>query len=258
MAEAKHISDLFGADLLLIHSGTHDAEKDAILKEQLSRNHLSPQHTKVIYKTGNAPMVIAKVAREEGANLLISGALKQETFRKYYFGSIARKLARQTDIPILLIPDPSEEPKPIRKIIVSVNDEAPEKVIEKGLAFARVFKAEKVYFVKESSIKNSRHLFKRYYSEKQSDLLEEQLVEEEQDYIYKMLDRYDLSGIDITTKILFGHSGVALVHYAAEIEADILVDAYPQLKFGFWDKLFPRNIEYALLNLPCKLLLINE
>ncbi len=202
-------------------------------------------------------MVIAKVAKEQGADLLISGALKQETFRKYYFGSIARKLARQTDIPILLIPDPSEDPKPIRKIIVSVNDESPQKVIQKGLAFARVFKAEKIYFVKESSIKNSRHLFKRYYSEKQSDLLEEQLVEEEQDYIYKMLDQYDLSGIDITTKILFGHSGVALVHYAAEIEADMLVDAYPQLKFGFWDKLFPRNIEYALLNLPCKLLLIN-
>ena len=242
MAEAKRLADLFSAELTLIHSGEHDKSNDAILAEQMSKTGIPAEHTRVVYKTGNAPMVIAKMAKELNCDLLISGALKQETFQKYYFGSIARKLARQTDIPILLI---------------SINEDESQKVIEKGLMFARALKAEKIYFAKESSIKSSRNVFKSYYSEEQSNLLQAQLMEEEQEYLFRMLETHDLNGMDISSKILFGHSGVALVQFATEIEADLLVDAYPRIKLGFWDKLFPRNIEYALLNLPCKLLLIN-
>ena len=257
MAEAKRLADLFSAELTLIHSGEHDKSNDAILAEQMSKTGIPAEHTRVVYKTGNAPMVIAKMAKELNCDLLISGALKQETFQKYYFGSIARKLARQTDIPILLIPDPSISPKPVKKVIISINEDESQKVIEKGLMFARALKAEKIYFAKESSIKSSRNVFKSYYSEEQSNLLQAQLMEEEQEYLFRMLETHDLNGMDISSKILFGHSGVALVQFATEIEADLLVDAYPRIKLGFWDKLFPRNIEYALLNLPCKLLLIN-
>ncbi len=197
------------------------------------------------------------MAREAGADLLVSGALKQETFSKYYFGSIARKLARQDVLPILLIPEPNLNPKPIKKLIISINPDSSLKVLERGLQFARLFKAEKIFIAKESNIKGSKHLLNRYYSEEQSQIIQQELEDQEQEYIFQLLSKFDTVGLDIGIKILFGHSGVSLMHYATQIGADMLIDAYPKFKLGFWDRLFPRNIEYALLNLPCKLLLIN-
>ncbi|MCX6352905.1 MAG: universal stress protein [Bacteroidetes bacterium] len=255
LAEVKALAMAYDANLFLVHAGEPDKEGQQQLEKLLDEMQLK-DCSKVIFEEGNVLNVLTALSEKEEIDLLVTGALKKETFFKYYSGSVARTLARKSGSPILLIPDPSNPPKPIKKVVISISENHPEKVLEVGIDYAQKAGAEKIYVVKEAAITTSEFTMKRYFSEQKSEELKAQMDAAEIGFIQKHLDEIPDLPANIEMKILQGHSGLALVQFTKEVEADLLIDSYPEFKLGIFDRIFPHDIEYTLLELPCKLLLI--
>ncbi|MGZ5302975.1 MAG: hypothetical protein ACXWDO_02565, partial [Bacteroidia bacterium] len=114
----------------------------------------------------------------------------------------------------------------------------------------------KVFLVKESVLHGAKFGLSQYYADNEMDKSHADLVGSELAYLDEIMQYFDTEGVDIYKKVVFGHSGLAVVQFANKIKADLLIDAFPDFRLGILDRIFPHDVEYALQNLPCKLLLI--
>jgi nucleotide-binding universal stress UspA family protein len=249
------LAELFKANVVFIHVGVPLQEQMKIFTGLLEKHGYDKINYKIVFRAGDVQKVIWDICKEEKIDLLVSGALRKEPLQRQYFGSIARGLARNPKGPLLLVPEPQLPSESIEVIIISVEDINPENVIESGLLFARSTPGCKLYFVKESVLKSAPESLKQYYNENEYRDAYNKLIKQETDYIDMMLKPYDVSGLDIQSQIVFGHSGTGLVEFAREIKADLIIDSHPDVKISLLDRLFPHDVEYILLNLPCNLLL---
>jgi len=249
------LAGLFESDIVFIHVGVHFPEQMKLFTSLLEKHSYHDLNYKIIFREGDVQKVIWEVCKEEKIDLLVSGALRREPLQKQYFGSIARGLARNPKGPLMLVPEPQLPSKRIEKIIVSVEDINPAHVIESGILFARRTPGCKLFFVKESVLKSAPQSLKQYYNENEYREAYNKLITQEKDYVDQMLAPYDTTGLIITSQIVFGQSGTGLVEFARQIEADLIIDAHPDVKQGILDRLFPHDVEYILLNLPCNLML---
>jgi nucleotide-binding universal stress UspA family protein len=251
------LAGLFGSNVVFIHVGPHFPEQMKIFTGLLEKHGLGTLSYKIIFREGDVQKVLWQVCSEEKIDLLVSGALRKEPLQKQYFGSIARGLARNPKGPVMLVPEPQLPAKPIEKIIVSVEDVNPPFVIESGLLFARYSPGCQLFFVKESVLKSAPESLKQYYNETEYRDAYDKLILQEKEYVDRILAPYDTAGLNISSQIVFGQSGTGLVEFARQIQADLIIDAHPDVKHGFLDRLFPHDVEYILLNLPCRLLLFS-
>jgi nucleotide-binding universal stress UspA family protein len=257
VAEVRNLSYIFQARVTFVHVGRPKNEQENELVRLLERYGFDKKDHSVIFEAGEVTRTLNEIAEEENIDLIVTGALKKESQRNRYFGSLSRNLARNATIPVMLVPEAALPVKPIEKIIISISEEHPENVIESGLLFAKNIAGAKVFIVKESALRGSKFTLSQYYTEKELQLAHEKLLQKEDEYIANLLQPFDCKDLDITTKVVFGHSGFGLVEFANQIEADLMVDAFPDFRLGILDRIFPHDVEYALLDLPCKLLLIH-
>jgi nucleotide-binding universal stress UspA family protein len=255
IAEVKILSVLFESNVVFIHVGVPLQEQMKIFSGLLDKHGFHEIGYKIVFREGDVQKVIWDVCGEEKIDLLVSGALRKEPLQKQYFGSIARGLARNPKGPVMLVPEPQLPTKPITQIIISVEDDNPVSVLELGLEFSRKIPGSKIFFVKESVLKSAPQSLKQYYNEDEYRDAYNKLINQEKDYISRMMEPFNTEGLQISTRIVFGQSGTGLVEFAREIGADLIIDAHPETKHGILDRLFPHDVEYILLNLPCRLLL---
>lgn len=257
LSELKTLAVQFNAEVYLIHAGLRTEDNHENLERFLARYSYSEVTYHIVYEEGNPDEVIAKFCHDNLIDLIVVGAVMKEKLRDFLFGSVARKLARAAEKSILLIPNPASPPAKVNKMIISVEDKNSLKTIHKGLEFAKIFKPEKLFFVKESVVKGSRYGLSRYLSEKDFHKVHETILKQETEFVEKLIDSSQQIEFDYSIKIVFGHSGKGIVEFAEQIGCDLMIDHYPEKKSTLLDKLFPSDVEYLLLDLPCKLLLIN-
>ena len=150
MAEAVRLKDAFKSELVLIHVGIKDLEKEAKIQALLQKFKLNEQEVKIIWKQGKPARTIIKSCKKEGIDLLIAGALKHENLINYYIGSIARKILRKAPCSILIFTEPSEKAKKVSEIVIDAeNTPLRPEVIQTGLTLGKIIKPRMIHFVKE-------------------------------------------------------------------------------------------------------------
>jgi nucleotide-binding universal stress UspA family protein len=68
--------------------------------EYLSFRNISAR--RLVAPTGDAADAVLGMARELGAGLLVAGAYGQSTLREFFFGSVTRRLLRESPVPLFL------------------------------------------------------------------------------------------------------------------------------------------------------------
>jgi nucleotide-binding universal stress UspA family protein len=232
-------------------------EQMKIFANLLEKHGYRYQDYKMVFREGDVQSVIWDVCHEEQVDLLVSGALRKESPERQYFGSIARGLAGNPKGPIMLIPEPSIPARPIEKIIAPIPASNPGPMIEAGLYFARQTGRQTIYFVKES-IFNIDPLISSDYGELEGfNEASLTIVDLEYAQIHQALKTYDIAGLDIKVKVVFGLPGSGIVSFAKEIGADLIIDSLSVSQKNDNDFGYPRDIEVILMNLPCNFLLFN-
>ena len=259
LCEAHRLAHVHRARLLLIHIGVKTVEKQKQLDELLVRHNFGAIRFEVIWRTGDTVQSILNVCKENVVDLLIAGALERESILKYYIGSISRDICRKAKCSVLMLTEPSIVAKPMRKIIVNGIDHPKTPfTIETAVYMAKYQKATEMIVVKELNMIAMAMNMADDTSEGEVIRAKQEIFEESNTKIERILNGIDKANLNIKTKSITGKLGYSIGNYAATHGANLLVINSPDSNMNIIDRLFPHDIEYILEDLPCNLLIVHS
>jgi nucleotide-binding universal stress UspA family protein len=258
VCEARRLQALFGAELLLVHVGERNAQKESLLQEHLACAGLTLDTVSLFWEEGDAVNKILSVCRKQQVDLLVAGALKKENIFRYYIGSVARKILRKANCPVLVIIEPQVLPQPFQRIAVHAGDKAEAlATIQAGCRLAQLEKAKLVHIIKEVKMYGLTMALAGEDPEHEYSETRRSLVQDEIASVQSVIDRCpDCKGLRLNIKIAAGKSGYELAKFARNAEADLLVTESPRRTLNIFDRMFTHDLEYILADLPTNLLIV--
>ncbi|WCO01697.1 universal stress protein [Psychroserpens ponticola] len=257
--EAARLSLFFESKLVLIHVGKTSSEKEQKLQDILVPFIKQNLNYEIVFKTGEPVDVILSTSEQKQVNLLILGALQKENFMQYYLGTIARKITRQAKCSILLLINPSVERVPCKHIVVNgLNDPKTKQTISTAYYVSHKLQSKKITIVEEITKQEVSVSVDDDRSLRKSAIVKERIKRREDSRVKQIISevpQHFKTGLQTKTQSIFGKRGYSIGHYAQFVRADLLIMNAP-LKTGFWDRLFPHDIEYILSELPTDVLII--
>lgn len=259
LKSAMRLQKLFDCQLCLIHVGDKNPETEFQIKSLVEKTGLSEKSFSLIWKKGEPSKSITTAAAENGIDLLIAGALEKENVIKYYLGSVARTIMRESLCSVLILTNPGAEPKEFKKFCVSVDfTSLGESAVRKSYQFAKLENADEFMMIKEFEVPG---LAITVYDSGSTDDTEKSKQEwqiEEEEKLKFFAKEMNLTGLNYSTIALFGKQGWEARNFVKNNGSDLFVIQSPPKKLKFFDKLFQHDIEFILSQLPCSLLIIRE
>lgn len=258
LAEAIRLTDMYEAQLILVHVGEETGEAKERLETLLNYSALNRTQAKILWREGDPADCILKVCKEEQVDLLIAGALKREKFMQHYLGTIARKILRKANCSVLMLIDPSVEKKSFQQIVVNAEDspfveDALTAAIDIGMKqkslWMHVVREVKLYGLTMSSMDDCTE---EEYNELRAGLLRTEI-----ENVERLLAKIPHEGLKINIKLLSGKSGFELAKFTQRKQADLLVVGASPRRFFLFDRVFTHDLEYIFQDLPCNLLIVN-
>lgn len=259
LAESRRMQQQFNAQLLFIHIGPHTLQQEQYLKHLLHRFELDGENNRLIWEQGDPVEQILMICKNEHVDLLVAGALEKESMLKYMMGSIARNLCRRAKCSILMLREPDTHPRPVRRIVVEGSDHPKTmNTIETAIYVGKKTHAGDVYVIQEQDAGKMALIRSDAFTDNEADGHKEKIEIEEVARLNEILACTDCGGLRINTERLEGKPGYVISKFAREHEADLLVLNSPDTKLNLLDRVFPHDIEYALADLPCDLLIVHS
>jgi len=254
--EAVRLANMFDAELVGVHVGTKSDEKKIALNTLLSEADALKKPFKTIWKEGNPVNVILETTISEKIDLLILGAIQKENLFKYYVGSIARKITRKAPCSVLLLIKPSIIRVACKHIVVNgLQEEKTEETIKTAFQISNFLQCNKITIVEEVSQAELHVKVSDDKTLRKANIAKERLSNREDQRVKHILETIDNKNITVKTQSIFGKRGYSIGHYAKVKRADLLIMNAPN-KLGFFDRIFPHDIEYILSELPTDVLIV--
>ncbi len=257
--EAKRLQTLLNSELVLIHVGTQNKETQEKLYEVMAECGIDVEKTKLVWQDGDPAKAIMKIAEEESVDLLISGALEKESSFKYFIGSVARRIMRESACSVLILTAAHEWENGFKKFAVSTDySSRSETAILKAHKLALLEGADEFVVIREFQVPGLSITVSDSGSLKEIESIKEKWQNEEEDKLNVFVRELNLQGIPIKTVSLFGKEGWEANRYARENNADIFVTAAPSKKPKFFDRIFIHSFEFVIKEISSSLLIIKE
>tara|TARA_R110001632_G_scaffold228977_5_gene364658 strand:+ start:599 stop:1336 length:738 start_codon:yes stop_codon:yes gene_type:complete len=244
---------------VVIHVGEQTEEKYEKFEEILAPFAKDGLEYEFIFTPGKPVEVILRAARILSIDLLILGALQRENVLNYYVGSIARKITRKAKCSVLLLIKPSIERVACNHIVVNgLKDPKTEQSIKTAFYVGHQLGTAKMTIVEEIRQQEIHINVDDDISLRKATIAKEKLRRREDNRVQKIVNEIPQEikdNIIMKTQPIFGKRGYSIGHYAEVVRADLLIMNAPS-KTGFWDRLFPHDIEHILTELPTDVLII--
>jgi nucleotide-binding universal stress UspA family protein len=258
LAEAKRLSDLLGASLVLIHIGIKTSNKEQKLDELMNQVGIDARKSRVIWMEGDPVETILKLCKLNIVDLLIIGALVKENILKFYIGSIARTISRKAKCSVLLLTNPTEKPHPFKKFVIN-GIENPKTIHTINTAFylAKHLNVKDINIVNETEILGIGVTPTDESGEPEIKKLKKNSIVETEENISSIIEK-NKTNFNISAKNIKGKPGYAISKFAKDKKADLLIINSPDIHLRFVDRIFTHDIAYILADLPCNLLIIHS
>ncbi len=251
LAEAKHLSDVFNAALLLIHVGEKTTDKEKETQEMIDNLKINIHSGQLIWAEGKEVKTILEVCDKNNVDLLVLGAKIKENILQFYMGSVARKISRKAKCSVLLVTNPEATPQEYNRMVINgAEDSKTENTIDTALYFAEHLKTKEVYIVQELDISPSLDAQVQSLKQKKE-------LQTNDSLIRSIIKKHEGKSVQITSKIIKGKPGYAINKFAQTKKADLLVVHAPETQLNVIDRIFTHDMEYILANLPCNLLILH-
>ena len=180
---------------------------------------------------------------------------------KFYLGSIARKITRNVSCSVLLLINPSLENRLREHIVVNALDSPQTKeTIKIAFFIAKAFLSSKLSLVEEISASKVAVSVDDDITLKKATLRKERLAKEEKNRVedvVKSLPKEIRDDINWKTQSIFGRRGYSIGHYSKVVRADLLIMNSEEKKY-FINRLFPKDLEHILIELPTDVLIVKN
>jgi len=259
LAEAHRVQRLFQAKLIIKHVGERNEEDEAYLNQLMEELEIDQESIKVIWKEGSPTKKILESCKKEKVDLLVAGALKQENLYQYYVGSVARKILRRSECSVLMITNPSENPNPAKRIVISGGHGRDVlRTIEVGAYIGKLQKSRQLHILQELKLYGLSLVMAGEGTEAEYSDARKQLVQQEIEEIERKLEHIDTIGLKINIKVIAGREGHEIVQFTKKFKGDLLIVEGPKHKLNLFDRMFPHDLEYIFADLPCSILVIKN
>ena len=257
IGEAARLQKVYDAELILIHIGDEKPDEKSYLDELVESSHVNVDKLKFIWEKGNPSKKILSIGRREKIDLLVAGALEKESVVKFYFGSIARSLIRNSKCSILMLINPAIPPKPFKRIVINGTEaDNYAETIKHGIDLAKLENAERVYIFKGIKLFGlSMALAGEEENEHEQEETRRGIVSQEIGEIENIIEGLDTGSLNINVKVASGKPGYELRKFTKRIHADLLVVKSPSHKLNLLDRIFPHYLELVMEDLPSNLLI---
>lgn len=248
ISEAVRVSAKVGAKLILIHVGEKTDAKQNALDEIIDSYKVDLRNVRTCWAEGDTVESILEISKLNVVDLLILGASKKTNLFNYYAGSLARKISRKAKCSVILLTRPAKtESVPFKFVVKKAHHPKTIHTINTAFYLAGFYPVESFTFVADHDIK------------KQTTLVEKEDLMLTAKYFEDVNNRFSKSGlIKIHTKLLSGKKDDTFSNFAEHANADLMVINSPDHDSNFFDKLFSRDIEEVLGELPCSLLIVHS
>ncbi len=259
LAEAKQLQDKLGAALVFVHIGKKTFHQEQYLKHLIHRFGLDSKNNKIIWEEGETVDTILAVCQNESIDLLVAGALEKENLLKYFLGGVARKLSRKVKCSMLMLTEPNIHPTGFKNIVVEGSDHPKsEYTIAAAIAVGKAYQSASLNIIQETDLSKMALIRHEELKEAEVEAIKEEFVKEEDHKLEAILKCNDYSGLTVCTERIEGKPGYVISKFAREKQADLLVLNSPDKQMNLIDRVFPHDIEFALADLPCNLLIVQE
>ena len=195
-------------------------------------------------------------------DLLLLGAVQREIALKFYVGSIARKITRRAPCSVLLLIKPSIEKIPSKHVVVNaLNEPNTEKTIRAAFEFSFLMGIPNVTLVGEISQSKVTVSADDDEGLKKVTEIKKDIKKEEKDRYDEILLKIPDSlkeNKKIQSQSIFGARGYSIGHYARVVRADLLVLNSEMKRSSFISRIFPKDLEHILSELPTDILIIKN
>ncbi len=250
------------AELFFIHVGKKTSVKEKTFEEILKDSQVQPKLTKVLWEEGDPVPTILKTCEKNKIDLLLLGAVQRENVLKFYLGSIARKITRKAPCSVLLLIKPSIEEVPSKHVVVNaINEPNTEKTIRAAFEFSSLTNIPNVTLVGEISQSKVNVTADDDEGLKKVTEIKEGIETEEKnrydEILLKIPERLK-ENKKIQSQSIFGARGYSIGHYARVVRADLLVLNSKRKRSSFISRIFPKDLEHVLSELPTDVLIIKN
>ena len=258
LAETAARARLLEARVSLIHAGMRTTEKAARLDEAVASAGL-PADTEVHWMPGAPDTAILNAVRANDVDLLVAGALEKERPLRYYLGSVAHNLVRESPCSLMLLTEPSDPPAETRRIVV-VTDYTEQALIalSKVVRWAELVHAERVFVVRVLSQYGTAMALAEGLRRERAEAYQTANRAQEESLLQDLVDASGASTVPVETRIIEGHTGYAAAQFVRSQGADLLVMHSDNRSGHFFERLFPSDMEWVLREIPCNLWVVRE
>lgn len=255
--EAKRFSELFNAELVLIHIGDFTEELKNEMIKIIKETGLEDDSYKLLWRDGDVEDSILEFCSTEKIDLLIAGALIKENFLKYYIGSVARTLMREAPCSVLLLTQPSVERAPFKKICVSVDfTSLSELAAKKAYEISSLLNSKELFFIREFQLPALATTVYDSGSKEEAQSMRHVWLDEEKNKMELFVRELNLPDADVKTICLYGKQGWEASNWVNENKGDLFVIPSPARKPKLLDRIFQHDWEFVFRQLPCSLLIV--
>lgn len=255
--EAKRLSEMFNAELVLIHIGDFTEELKTELTSMIKEAGIEESFYKLLWREGDVEDSILEFCSTEKIDLLVAGALIKENFLKYYIGSIARTLMREAPCSVLLLTQPSVERAPFKKICVSVDfTSLSELAAKKAYEISQLINAHELFFIREFQLPALATTVYDSGSKEEAQAMRHTWLDEEKNKMELFVRELNLTDADVKTICLYGKQGWEASNWVNENKGDLFVIPSPARKPKLLDRIFQHDWEFVFRQLPCSLLIV--
>ena len=256
------LADSLKAEIFFIHVGKKTSVKEKTFEEILENSPVQPKLIKVLWEEGGPIPTILKMCEKNKIDLLLLGAVQRENVLRFYVGSIAREITRKAPCSVLLLIKPSIEEVPSKHVVVNaLNEINTEKTIRAAFEFSSLIDIPNVTLVGEISQSKVNVTADDDESLKKVTEIKEGIENEEKnryDEILKNIPDSLKENKKIQSQSIFGARGYSIGHYARVVRADLLVLNSETKRSSFISRIFPKDMEHILSELPTDVLIIKN
>lgn len=258
--EALRLSNSLNGTLYFLHVGKKTHIKNTKLNEILNLSPIKPKNINVLWKEGDAVKTIITQCKKNNIDLLLLGALQRENVLKFYLGSIARKITRKSPCSVLLLIKPSVEMVNKKHIVVNAFKSSQTiDTISAAFEYADKLKIPKITLVDEINQSEINVNVDDDISLKKATKKREEVTKKEElriTEVMKSIPSLLLKNKQVNFQGIFGTRGYSIGHYARVARADLLVINSEEKRMSFWSKLFPKDLEHILSEIPTDVLIV--
>ena len=260
--EAMRLADYLDAHIYFLHVGPKSPAKEKTFTAILEESPVQPKNLTVLWEDGKPVETIIDQCKKNNIDLLLLGAMQRENMVKFYMGSIARKLTRNAPCSVLLLIKPSAIRKASQQVVVNAFESPQtESTIQAAFHFGQALGVSKLTLVEEINRSEVAAEADDDRSLRKVTLRKEKIKRRELSRVRDILSQIPNTlkeGIKIHSQSIFGTRGYSIGHYAKVVRADLLIMNASENRKGFLERIFPKDLEHILSELPTDVLIIKS